>query len=50
MHARGIVYGGVLDTHSLKYCSGLQCSLSTEPPMPIVTASQTVAYVGKAKK
>lgn len=48
-NARGIVHGGVFGTLA-DIAMGYSAAFSTEPPTPLVTASQTVDYVGKAEK
>jgi len=48
-NARGIAHGGVLGTLA-DIAMGYSAAFSTEPPTPIVTASQTIDYVGKAEQ
>lgn len=48
-NARGIAHGGVLGTLA-DIAMGYSAAFSTEPPTPIVTASQTIDYAGKAEK
>lgn len=48
-NARGMVHGGVLGTLA-DIAMGYSAAFSTEPPTPIVTASQTIDYAGKAEK
>ena len=47
-NARGIAHGGVLGTLA-DIAMGYSAAFSTEPPTPIVTASQTIDYAGKAE-
>lgn len=48
-NARGLAHGGVLGTLA-DIAMGYAAAFSTEPPTPMVTASQTMDYVGKAEK
>lgn len=47
-NARGMVHGGVLGTLA-DIAMGYSAAFSTNPPTPMVTASQTIDYVGKAE-
>lgn len=47
-NGRGIAHGGVLATLA-DIAMGYSAAFSTEPPTPIVTASQTIDYAGKAE-
>lgn len=47
-NARGMVHGGVLGTLA-DIAMGYSAAFSTTPPTPMVTASQTIDYVGKAE-
>lgn len=48
-NARGVVHGGVLGTLA-DIAMGYSAAFSTDPPTPLVTASQTIDYAGKAQK
>lgn len=48
-NARGLAHGGVLGTLA-DIAMGYAAAFSTEPPTPMVTASQTMDYVGKAEQ
>lgn len=48
-NARGLLHGGVLGTLA-DIAMGYSAAFSTEPPTPMVTASQTIDYVGKAER
>ena len=47
-NARGLAHGGVLGTLA-DIAMGYAAAFSTEPPTMMVTASQTMDYVGKAE-
>lgn len=48
-NARGQVHGGVLAALA-DIAMGYSAAFSTDPPTPMVTASQTIDYAGKAGK
>ena len=48
-NARGLLHGGVLGTLA-DIAMGYSAAFSTEPPTPMVTASQTIDYLGKAEQ
>lgn len=47
-NARGIAHGGVYGTLA-DIAMGYSAAFSTNPPTPLVTTSQTMDYMGKAK-
>lgn len=47
-NARGLAHGGIFGTLA-DIAMGYSAAFSTNPPTPMVTTSQTMDYVGKAK-